>query len=190
MNQNLLVTRCSQGEHLRVDKFRKSFYQILLSASESCQHTKKLFKFTLDCWIDKIIKVTLENIKKIHGTYKIYCQNNVILYLWLPLLFVYFKTKKYFLPSLDSLINYSCLFLSINSKSTKLIILQHRKGFRQGVKHCPTASQFVLCTIINGLPKATSIILVGPPYNKTVKLKLLCSVIEILCLLWKELRKN
>jgi len=80
-------------------------------------------------------------------------------------------------------INYPCLFPSINSESTKLVIPQHRKGLRQEVKHCPTASPFMLCTIINGLPSPPSIIVVGTPYSKTERLTLPCSIIEILCLL-------
>jgi hypothetical protein len=63
-NESIFIpTRCySHGENVQVDKFRKSFSQILLSTSEISQHTKKLFKFILDYWIDKITDIILENI--------------------------------------------------------------------------------------------------------------------------------
>jgi hypothetical protein len=49
MNLYLLITRLfSRVERLLVETFRQSFSQILLSASEISQYTKKLFKFTLN----------------------------------------------------------------------------------------------------------------------------------------------
>jgi hypothetical protein len=50
----------SHGGHLGVDKFRKSFSQILLSASEISQYAKKLFEFTPGYWIEKVTDITLE----------------------------------------------------------------------------------------------------------------------------------
>jgi len=43
-----------------VNKFRKSFWQILLSASEISQYAKKLFEFIPGYWIDKLAGITLE----------------------------------------------------------------------------------------------------------------------------------